>query len=264
MKRNRIFPAVAACATAVSAWATPAAAAWDNAFGAGARYQSVSEYNTAGNRTVRELGWLPGVEARLGYTWQDWTLFGEADFYGGTLDYVGSTQSGQPYGSSTGTQFLRLRSGARYAFTPWLAAQAAVEWERWNRDIRGSASVAGLQERSTSTRLLLGGETTWHFGPGRLSADAAVVFSTPERLHVGFSGVLDEANFQTRSSTGVRFGIAFRPAALPSLELRAQADWIRVGRSEPVTASIGGRPVGTVAQPEHVKQSLTLSARYRF
>lgn len=93
---------------------------------------------------------------------------------------------------------------------------------------------------------------------------AAIVQARPGQLRVGFSGVLDEASFRTRSATGLRLGLSLRPQAWPALEWVLDVDRIRVGRSADAMVSRNGAYAGTVAQPEHIKRAISLAVRYRF
>ncbi len=245
--------------------AGPASAGWDGAVGAGARQFSLAEYDTNGRRIVMEQGWLPGLEARLGFTEGQCGLFGKASFYKHDIDYRGQTQSSSALASTTATGIMQMQTGMSYALTDATSLFAALEWERWQRDINGVGNVKGLQERTTTHRLLLGLEARHAWSPyGTIGASAAIVQARPEQLRVGFSGVLDEASFRTRSATGLRLGLSLRPQAWPALEWVLDVDRIRVGRSADATVSRNGAYAGTVAQPEHIKRAISLAVRYRF
>jgi hypothetical protein len=94
--------------------------------------------------------------------------------------------------------------------------------------------------------------------------DGGLVEAGPERLVVGFSGVLDEAVLTTRRARGWRLGASMRPLASPRLELRVGFDTITVARSGDVPLTRNGQFIGTVAQPKHMRQatSVTLSALF--
>lgn len=245
--------------------AGPASAGWDRAVGAGARQFSLAEYDRNNRRIITEHGWLPGLEARLGFTEGQWGLFGKASFYQHDIDYRGQTQSNAALASTTATAIALIQGGMSYAPDEAITLFAALEWERWRRDINGVGNIRGLQERTTTHRLLLGLETRHAWSPyGTIGASAAIVLAQPERLRVGFSGVLDEASLRTRSATGLRLGLSLRPQAWPALEWHLDVDRIRVGRSADAPVSRNGAYAGTVAQPEHIKRAISLGMRYRF
>jgi hypothetical protein len=141
---------------------------------------------------------------------------------------------------------------------------AAFEVERWQRDIRGSGSSAGLQETYRTRRWIAGVGKAWHPAAGMVSADAGVVLAQPERLQVGFSGLLDPVSFETRRSHGIRLGADLRPAWAPWLALRSRYDWVKTPRSGDAAVTRNGQFAGTVAQPAHARQALTLTVAAAF
>lgn len=246
-------------------FAVPAQAQWTGAIGAGARHFSNAEYNAAGRRLVLEKGWLPGLQGRIAYAARDWMAFGEVDVFDRSISYHGQSQFGAPVDSRTATRLADVRLGAGYVLNEAWVASAAVEWHKWSRDIQSTATARGLQETYTTTRLLLGleGRREWE-GAGSLHPAVAIVFASPEKLRVGFSGVLDDAALRTKSATGIRAGLGFRPAGNSRFEIRADVDWMKVRRSGDVEVTRSGQFMGTISQPEHTMKSLTLAARYFF
>jgi hypothetical protein len=223
-----------------------------------------TEADRAGRRVVRESGWLPGVALDAAYRAGDIAWFAAADWYRHDIAYQGQTQAGVAAASTTSTGLASVRLGARRAFAGGYFVLAALDFDRWKRAIAGTATSAGLQETYRSRRLLAGAGKAWHPAAGTVSADAAVVLSEPEHLQVGFSGLFDPVAFKTRAAQGIRLGMRFRPASASRLELRSRYDWIGVRRSDDAPVSAHGQFVGTVAQPEHARQALTLTAAYVF
>ncbi|WP_323142399.1 hypothetical protein [Massilia phyllosphaerae] len=237
----------------------PACAQWQGSIGPSVRNVTHTETAPGGRRLVKEDGWLPGVALQAGYRSGNITWFGGADWYHGNIDYQGQTQNGAAASSKTATGLAAGRIGAAYALTGDYAVQAAIEVDRWKRDIRGTAAAAGLQESYRSTRLVAGASKAWQPAAGKVSVDAAAVLAAPERLHVGFSGVLDPVAFDTRRSYGVRLGAAMRPAVAPWLEVRGRYDWLKTPRSGDASVTANGQYAGTVAQPEHERKGFTLT-----
>lgn len=249
----------AALAVALYALAQPSYAQWQADIGLSARSVTHTEYDTGGGRLVRESGWLPGLALQAGYTTGKLTWLIGAEAYRGDIDYRGRTQAGVGAASTTATGLGTLSIGARHALTGGIAVLAVVEAEYWRRDIRGTAGAAGLQERYRTRRLVLGADHTWQPALGAMTLDAALVLAAPAHLRVGFSGLLDPAAFTTRRGHGIRLGTTMRPAFAPQLALRARYDWSRTPRSADAPLTSAGRFVGTVAQPEHVRQAVTLT-----
>lgn len=250
----------AACALGLCLLAAlPARAQWQVQAGPGLRQVVHAEYDLAGRRLVRESGALPGLALQVSRTAGALTWFGGADWYQGSIAYAGRTQAGTAASSSTSTTLASLRTGAAYAFANGFALLAALESERWRRDIAGTASSTGLQERYRSTRLLVGTSRRWQVTPGRLEAEASLLRSGPERMAVGFSGRFDPVSFDGARARGARLGIALRPAPAPWLELRTRADWTTVPRSADAALTVAGEYRGAVVQPEHTRLAFTFA-----
>lgn len=281
MQILRYLPAVALLAATSSAIANgltaaqeapgtfrPGSAAtspWHTVLFTGARHATVAEYDAAGKRVVRERGWLPGIGAALSYQAGDWTGFGAISTYRGQLDYDGRLQSGQPYRSETDTDLDRVQVGMKYRLSDRYGALAGFEYDRWKRNIEGGPDVAGLQERTSSRRLVLGLDRQFAIGAaGSLEAGLSLIRAEPERLKVGFSGLADPASFKTRSATGYRINLVYRPKSTANLEIGMELDRMKIGRSELHPVTRNGELVAFVAQPEHARKHATLTVGYRF
>lgn len=238
----------------------PASAQWQGAIGASARQVTNTEYDQAGRQLVREAGWLPGAVLNTTYTTGRQAWFAEAEISNGDVDYRGQTQAGTAAQTRTSMGLTVLRLGGAYTFGAAYSAVAALEWEKARRDINGIAGSAGLQETSRTRRLVAGARKTWHpAAAGAVAVDAAVVLSEPERLEVGFSGLLDPASLNTKRSQGIRIGASIRPAFAPWLELRSRYDRVKVPRSDDAPITLAGQFRGTIAQPEHEQRAVVLT-----
>ncbi|SMP45763.1 hypothetical protein [Noviherbaspirillum suwonense] len=269
MQSEKITLAVFAFAGAAAA--LPAHAQFDASMAPAVRYTSISEHDRAGSRIVHESGWLPGIAGRLAHRSGPLELFGEAAVFQADIDYDGQLQNGRPYRSETGTRMAEAQLGLRYRILDATDIVAALGVDSWRRHIGGSGQAIGLQEHARSGRLLIGIEQAWRFagtgtgiGPGTLTAGASFVHATPERLRIGFSGLLDDVSIRTRSANGVALALRYRPEAQSRLVFAAQFDYLRVPRSAAYPVTRDGRAAGEVTQPEHVRQNLTLSVRYSF
>jgi hypothetical protein len=256
----------AALAAAIQGVFMPQAyAQWEGAVGVSGRHTTTTEVDNAGSVLVRESGWLPGISMRATYKTGDLSWNAEGLIYNGAIQYHGQTQAGSAVDSTTDTKLTLLRMGGAYDIGNNYSVLAAIEWEKWRRDIIGAQGSAGLQEKYDSKRLIVGAKKEWNLlGAAAISLDTALVISQPERLRVGFSGILDPASLETKWSQGLRIGASIRPIATPYLELRMGYDWIRIQRSDDVPVTRNGQLIGTIAQPEHKKQAVTLTASYIF
>jgi hypothetical protein len=258
---------ILACALAFgSAAAAPCAhAQYSATIEPALRYASMSEHGQAGERIVRESGWLPGVAGQLAYRSGAWEVFGAAALFQADIDYDGRLQNGQSHHSETRTRMTEAQLGLRYRILDATDIVTALGFDSWQRDIRGSEKAIGLQEHTTSSRLLIGIEQAWRLGSvGTLCAGASLVHAAPERLRIGFSGVLDDVTMRTRAANGFALMLRYQPGEASKLSFGARFDAIRVPRSAAYPVMRDGRAAGEVTQPEHVRKNLTLSVRYRF
>jgi hypothetical protein len=260
----KLFSGAALAGTLQLALLLPAHAQWQGSVGLGERHVIHTEYDKAGSTLVRETGWLPGLVLGAGYRAGPISWFTEGEMYRRDIAYRGQTQAGAPAESTTSTSLALVRVGGAHAFGSGYAAVAGLEWQQWRRDILGTAQAAGLQERYRSTRLVAGARKTWQPAAGAVSVDAAVVLGLGERLHVGFSGLLDPASLEMKRSQGIRIGVSMRPVTLPRIELHGGFDWTTIARSDDAPVSRGGSFIGIIAQPELNKRAMTFTIKYIF
>lgn len=252
-------------AAAIAAAAPCAQAQYSAAIEPALRHASMSEYNQAGSRIVQESGWLPGIGGRLAYRSGAWEFFGAAAVFQADIDYDGQLQNGRPYRSETGTRMSEAWLGLRHRVLDRTELVAALGLDAWRRDIRGSGPAIGLLERTRSSRLLVGVEQMWPLGrTGTLLAGASLVHAAPERLRIGFSGLLDDVTIRTRPANGYALTLRYLPDAASRLSVNASFDSIRVARSAAYPVTRDGRAAGQVTQPEHRRSNLTISVRYDF
>jgi hypothetical protein len=241
-------------------------AQWQFSADAGTRYVRMTETGTDGRQLVREHGWLPGIGLAVRYAGQDWRFGLAGEIYSNDITYDGRLQNGAPFASETNTTQWRVRLDAEKPITHATHLIAGIEYDVWQRDILGRDSVAGLQERHASWRLLAGVKSRIaQWDTGAIDMQGLLVFARPEQLRVRFDQQLfDEVQFQTKSAVGIRFGFSFRPAALPSLSVETDIDWIDIGRSDSATLRRNGTAAGTVTQAKHERTAIGLRVKYDF
>jgi len=243
-----------------------AQAQWQFSGGFGLRHVQTAEYAPGGAKLVTERGWLPGVQLRAERPIGDWLLALHGLLHGGDIDYDGRLQNGAPFRTETDTRQSRLGVELSHALNPSLQFVAGLEWDYWNRRIRGHSGVLGLSERYTSWRLLGGVDfDALRTNGGVLRARTMLVASSPEKLRVRFDNDLfDETRFSTKAGIGMRIGFTFVPSAAPAMTLGLEFDWLRVPRSGDALLRQGGSAAGSLAQPEHVRRGVDVYVRYRF
>lgn len=117
-------------------------------------YFDYSEFTDDGSRFNRETGFLPGFQIGVGnLASQDFRAHLEAEFYRGTVDYDGQTQSGVPHSTESDTTLYRLGGSVSYAFKDNFQSYLSLRYLRWDRSIRDNfnsilgANVPGVNEQ---------------------------------------------------------------------------------------------------------------------
>jgi hypothetical protein len=246
--------------------AAPAFAQWQVSADAGMRYVRNTERAADGKRLVREDGWLPGIGVGADYKGSDWHAGLAGELYRKDIGYHGQLQTGAPFDSDTGTTQGRIRLEFGKQITQAVQWLAGIEYDVWKRDIHGTASVNGMQEKYTSWRLLTGAKgRAAQWDAGTLDLQGLLVLAAPERMTVRFDHQsYDDAHFSTEPALGVRLGATFQPTALPNLSLIAELDWLDVNRSSAAVLRRNGVAVGTITEPQHERAAFNLRASYRF
>jgi hypothetical protein len=273
LPRPRLFSLLAGLA--ISCGATTAIAeplAWTGSLAAGARYSELQEMNVAGNRIVREHGWLPGLDGVLATSIGAASLDIEAQYHDGVITYDGQSQFGQPLRSSTRQRFATLGVAGAYPVAATLDVTAAIEQQLAAREIRGVGAIAGLTEHTSTTAMIIGLRKKFVFDGAEsagaacgcnLQVGAALVLAKPEHLRVNFAQDFDEVSLRTRSSTGVRLTARLTPMTTPWY-VALHADRMHVASSDMFDLRSMGTIVGSLVQPAHDITSVTISAGYRF
>jgi hypothetical protein len=246
--------------------ATSASAQWTTTAGAGLQHMELQEFDTNGRELVREHGWMPGAGVRATYAWQTWQLAIDGSTYRRNITYDGQLQNGTTFVTDTDASQDRLGIDAAWRLNDTASLVGGVEWEHRNRRIHGQGSTGGLDERSTSWRLLAGGKFRLaQFSAATVDANAQLVFAQAEHLRVRFDQqIFDDVSFSTKPAVGLRTAFTIVPVSMPKLSATLEFDWMRVRRSDGSVLSKNGLREGSVAQPEHRRRTLAAFIAYRF
>lgn len=109
------------------------------------RYQ---EFDQADRLLNEEEGFLPGLELRYARSIGTAAIETHLGFFGGRVDYDGTTQSGRPHRTSTSTSMIDLGLQWRSRETAGLPVRVILGYHcgYWNRDIQTRSGVIGLHE----------------------------------------------------------------------------------------------------------------------
>lgn len=241
-------------------------AQWQFSGAAGVRYVATDEIDSDGKKLVAEHGYLPGLELKADYRKAGWRFTFGGEVYGGNISYDGQMQSGMSFSTTTRTRQLRINAQAGRYISDATLLVAGAEWDYWKRDIQGRGTTLGLGEEYNSWRFVAGTETrVLRMSWADIDMTGLLVVSSPEHLQVSFDNQLfDRATLSTKPGIGARLAIEVHPKAFSRVTIESDFEWMRVNRSDTAILTKGGAPVGTVAQPEHVRKAIGLKVRYRF
>lgn len=241
-------------------------AQWSVSAGAGLQHTALTEYDPGGRELVREHGWMPGIEVRAGYAWRAWRFGIAGSTYRAGIAYDGHLQSGAPFSTDTDATQDRFGIDAAWRLTDTVALIGGIEWEHRRRSISGRTSARGLDERSTSWRLLAGSQ--WrlaHLAGADIDAKGLLVFARAERLRVRFDQrFFDDVSLSTKPAVGLRAALTATPESMPRLSATVEFDWMKVRRSDDTALTRNGVQQGAVTQPAHQRRTLGLFLAYRF
>lgn len=243
-----------------------ACAQWTISASTGLQHTELKEYDPSGRELVREHGWMPGASLRAEYAWQTWRFGIDGSTYRKSVTYDGRLQNGTPFASDTDATQDRLGFDATWHANHVATLIGGIEWEHRNRGIQGQAAVGGLDERTTSWRLLAGGQFRLaQLAAAKIDAKALLVFAQAERLRVRFDQqIFDDVSLSTKPAIGLRTALSITPTAMPRWSATLEFDWMKVRRSDSATLLKNGVQEGAVTQPEHRRRTLTAYVTYRF
>ena len=224
-----------------------------------------SEEILAGQSLNREWGTLAGLGAgikgqnpRVGFSVN-------IDSRWGDLDYRGVSQAGRSVTTTTGYRLLEFEALGLCTLSPnsqELVATIGFGYQRRDRNIRGTSTIRGLDERYENTFVSLGLQGEWFVAKKhRLAWSGMFRQSAQNDLEIDFHGVFDRRQFaidERRSWTA-----SLKWWVIPQEHFR----WFSaisyrdaaMDRSESVDLTQGGEPVGRLFQPEQNIQSLDWS-----
>ena len=111
-------------------------------------YFDYEETGIAGDTLNQETGYIPGFSIGASRPWLNTDHSIEFSLYGGSVDYDGQTQSGQPHQTTTEQTIYRFLY--RLGWSPQDTDggfYGEIYWQQWDRDIQPNNGVSGLFER---------------------------------------------------------------------------------------------------------------------
>lgn len=228
------------------------------------------EEHLGGSRLNRERGLLPGGSLALGWRQPRWFLDTHWDYHAGEVDHDGQTNQGVPLDTRTEERILNgsVRLG-RWVALPGgvaLAGYAGGGYRHWDRDIRGTAGVGGLDERYRWPYAALGLSARHRQGRGQLTLDLRLLRPVGGELDVDFGGAFDRAKLDLEGELGGRIALVWHTRLRQQLWLRLEG-WYEhweLDRSDTAPLRQGGTIVGTVFEPASDTDSVGISVGVGF
>lgn len=264
-----MWVAVLAAAQAVAAAAaeeTPAR--WTLSLGGSSLRVEHRELDDDGARLLVESGTLPGVLATLRRDAGRWQGTVELGLHRGAIDYDGRTQSGAPFATRTDREAWAVRVGVMRQLDAAgrHALGIGLSQHRWQRRIRGRASVGGLDERTTFWTASVDAR----FGLVRAAAAAVdlelrVGRSFDAEVAVDAGGRFDRATLAPGDRWHARLSL---PVGIPigarsSLVVEPGLERWRFGRSGTEPLRSDGQTIGVVYLPRSEGTNVDLRLRWQ-
>lgn len=234
---------------------------------AGPVYRKLVERSSAGGTLLTEQGWLAQVRgSAVKVLPSGAAVAGALSLAGAPIDYNGQTQAGAPLSTTT----RQIEVAADLLWRPlapraWGQAWLTAQWLLNRREIEGTASAGGLDERSRA--VLLGARwVSPVFAPGAgwqawLVADARV--SLHHQLEVDYRGLLDASSLAGARKHEWALRLAGRRAESP-WTWEVEAARLTQAASDEVPVYRAGALFGTVRQPALTIEDLALRVSRRF
>ncbi len=214
-----------------------------------------------------------GVEAGTALTAGVAFIGGLLSYYSGDVRHDGQTQAGAPITTCTdeeifdGSAIVGFRFGVRGGFDS--AGFAGVGYRNWQRNIRGTGSVRGLDETYYWWYASLGIRATY-IASKKMTWGVDLRFVRPinPKIDVNFGNELDNIKLELSEETGYRVAARWQYLAAPHMmiQIRPFYEYWELGRSSTGNLTQRGTVIGTVVEPrsETKNRGINMSLSYRF
>ena len=205
---------------------------------------------------VREKGALPGLRSGLAKSFNDWFIQGDLQYFKGDIRYDGQTQAGTPITTRTDEQILDISLLSGYQFTSlWNidpTLYAGFGYRYWERDIRSTATAAGLSETYTWWYGIVGLEGNLYRGAKtHFKIDLRITRTVNPEIEVDFNNIFDDARLELGERFGLRFSMPFHVSAFENTDfsLTPFFEYWELGRSSTEELLRQGKVIGTIFEP---------------
>jgi hypothetical protein len=227
------------------------------------------EFDSQGNRLLREDGFLPGLAGRWDGRFRRWAFGLAGDLSGGEVDYDGRTQAGTPV--QTKTDELIYETRARIGWIVPLKSGfsseffGALGYRGWERDIQStpiSGSVSETYRWVYGSAGFKGGyrprpASAWHL-------HLEILRPLDPEVEVRIGG-FDDVTLDLGEETGWRLAVINRRTLDPKKHLEFGLEYTAwdLGRSSPKPLTRNGMATGfVVSEPASETRVIALRANF--
>ena len=114
------------------------------------------EFNTLGVSLDKEIGIVPGIKIKYLYQHNSLTVSPFFSLHDGSVDYIGSTQTGSSHNTKTNTNLFTAGVEFDFQLINNFNFIGGMQHTQWDRDILSTNGVLGLHELYTWTELSAG------------------------------------------------------------------------------------------------------------
>lgn len=177
-----------------------------------------TEFSKSDKVLDRELGWLPGLEAKLDFAvTTKWIIAFNTSYHQGEVNYVGQTQStlsnpAMPHNTDTRTNLLRLGAKIEKVVYKNINVFISAQSHRWHRDIQDNNNISGIAETYKWMEYSIGLNSNFHFNKNDvLNLEAGFLITRNGTIDVDLSRVdYGSTKLNLGDSAGIRLKLFWR------------------------------------------------------
>lgn len=234
--------------------------------GADLYYFSYEEFGITGNSLDKEIGVLPGIKAKYSFQYEGLSFSSFINLHDGTVNYIGSTQSGQSHNTRTLQNLLSFGFDLKIPLQSVVVSNMTIGYRnwKWDRDILSVNGVMGLHELYKWHELSIGLE---HITEIKESVYYTTQLSLLHTVNPEMKIYLENSSETLQLGEHLGFRIQFGKTWLRNtnqINLNFMIEYWQFGRSNSVfTDDFFGSSV-FIAEPRSESIHTSLNLSYRF
>lgn len=249
-------------------WQSPVLAnEWGLTVGLTGQKFNYNEFDDQGTSLLSENGIIPGINFLLGYHQHNYFLSTRINYFRGSVDYDGQTQSGLPLQSITNSELGSWDSSVGWYVINEVSVFLRLSKHYWNRDIQATDTSGRLFEHYSWNQAGVGMQIRYDFSP-KSSLNLHGVLSKTHNPEVlvdlrpyGGENVLLELGSEQSIELGYEW--VYRVSPSFALGLGAKYQKYRFGESDSKITFLNSSIV-SISEPSSNTEILNISLFLRF